>query len=112
MSNVIVVYTTENGLKEFRRVPNSLQPSDYDRGVLVGPPDVNILGFDEDKSLALNNALVDAGFIDLKSINGRRADLLRIVQNILDLNPEEARRARHDLLVLYTKDFYPEKFED
>lgn len=112
MQSIVVIYNDPQGYKEFRRVPHSLQPSDYDRGVFIGPPDVQVLGFNEEKTLALNNALVDAGFVDLKSMNGRRADLLQIVQRVLGLSSEEALQVRNHLLAIYTRDFYPEKFED
>lgn len=113
MTAKVVIYNDpKTNYKEFRKVPHSLQPSDYDRGVLVGPPDLTTLSLEEDKALALNNALVDAGFSDFESLSGRRADLLRLVQIVLDLSLDEARQMKHDLLVLYTRDFYPEKFED
>lgn len=108
----IVIYTNLEGYKEFRRVPNSLQPSEYDKGVFAGPPDIHAIGLDEDETLALNNALVDAGFMDFTSLNGRRADLLRLVEKVLNVTSQEANRIRHELMVLYTKEFYPEKYED
>lgn len=110
MQSRVIVYTFD-GRKEFRRVPNGLQPVDYDKGILIGPPDLHDLNLDEDKSLELNNALVDAGFADYKSLNGRRADLLKLIQSVLGLSLKEAMQVRYNLLVIYTKEFYPEKFE-
>lgn len=106
MEMQVVVYTSSNGWMEFRKVPRDLHPADYYKGTLVGPPDVsNILSAED--ALTLNNALVDAGYVDYKSLTGHRADLLRLVQSKLGIQDEsKARKLRLKIIGLYQKDYY------
>lgn len=102
----VVVYTTNQGWLEFRKVPHNLHPADYYKGLLVGPPDLTSLGLSEEDTLALNNALVGAGYADYKSLAGRRLNLLRLVESTLGISEEEAVKIRLQIIGLYQKDYY------
>lgn len=79
MDYIIVVYTSREGLKEFRKVPKTLHPTEYFKGVLVGPPDMSDLELSSKDTLTINNALVDAGYVNYTSLAGRRRSLLELV---------------------------------
>lgn len=106
MNTEIVIYTTNDGWKEFRKVPRNLHPADHYKGTLVGPPDLTSILSKKD-ALALNNALVDAGIIDYKSLVGHRANLLRLVQSTLGIRNESAAlNLRLQIIGLYQRDYY------
>lgn len=107
MEFITVVYTSSSGWKEFRKVPRNLHPADYYKGTLVGPPDLNSLKLSEENTLALNNALVDAGYVNYKSLVGHRLNLLRMVQSLLGIQDEKAAlNMRLQIIGLYQKDYY------
>lgn len=107
MNTEIVIYTNSDGWKEFRKIPQNLHPADYHKGLLVGPPDINELKLSDKDALALNNALVDAGYVNYKSLVGRRLNLLRLVKSTLGISDEKkALKLRLKLIGLYQKDYY------
>jgi hypothetical protein len=102
-----VVYTSHStGYKEFRKVPTTLHPIDYDKGVFLGPPDISRLHLSKEMTLALNNVLVDAGYMNYTSLVGRRRDLLMLLQNTFSLSDEEARELRNKITNLYQRDYH------
>lgn len=72
----------------------------------MGPPDLQPLALSEEDTLALNNALVDAGYVNYKSLAGRRRDLLDLVQITLGISTKKATEVRLKLIGLYQKDYY------
>lgn len=106
MITLIVVYTNSEGMKEFRKVPNTLQPSEYNKGILVGPPDLTKLDLPSETTLTLNNALVDAGYVNYVSLAGRRRNLLLLLQSTLGISEEDARQLRNKITGLYQKDYH------
>lgn len=106
MDCLTVIYTDSQGWREFRKVPSDLHPSEYNRGILLGPPDLSELNLSEEDTLALSNALVDAGYMNYKSLAGKRRDLLRIAQSILGISEKEAAVLRLKLIALYQRDYY------
>lgn len=107
----VVIYTNSNGFKELRKVPNGTLPADYSKGILLGPPDLDELAITKKQKLKLNNALVEIGFASYKDIGARRADLIRIIQDVLAFNATQARELRNQVLLIYQKEAYPEIFE-
>ena len=107
----LVTYTNQEGMKEIRRVPQDSSPLDYHTGILVGPPDFSGLQLEQKIILILNNALVDAGLVSYPDLNGKRAQLLRIVQELPGVDAAQATSLRFELLGLYQRDWYPELFE-
>lgn len=112
MELIEVVYTNKEGYKEVRKVPKDVSPTTYDEGIFVGPPDITGLGLKKKDKLVLNNALVEVGYLDFPSLSSERANLLRLIKDRLKVSDEEARKIRWDILHIYQRDFYPEKFED
>lgn len=106
METSVVIYTTSDGLQEFRKVPTYLHPSDYGTGILVGPPDLTELGLSRKDTKALNHALVDAKFVDYKSLTGRRKDLLSIVKKALKCTDAKATELRLKVIGLYQRSYY------
>lgn len=107
-----VIYTNKQGNKEVRLVPEGTLPMNYFQGVLIGPPDLDKLKLGKAKATLLNNALVEAGLITLKDLNGKRSRLVQIIQETLEVPEQRARELRNSVLSLYQREAYPELFED
>lgn len=105
-----VVYISTEGWKEVRVAPKDTHPSDYNKGVLIGPPDISFLKIKSAEKKALNNALVDAKFIAYPDLKGRRAELLRIIAR--EVTSVEAYKIRLQLIGAYQQDYYPSVFEE
>lgn len=109
---ISVIYTNKQRRKEVRLVPPATHPTDYDKGVLVGPPDLSDLDLANNAITLLNNALVDKGYINLKDLDGNRAELVRMIKDTLDVSEEKARELRLAVLRLYQRESYPDLFEE
>lgn len=109
---ISVIYTNKQGRKEVRLVPPATHPTNYDKGVLVGPPDLSDLDLAEETVTQLNNALVDKGYINLKDLDGNRAELVRMIKDTLDVSDEKARDLRLAVLGVYQRERYPDLFEE
>lgn len=92
-------------------MPHGLSPLEYHQGILVGPPDFSGLPLSEEMIRLLNNTLVDAGLVSYPDLNGKRLNLLRIVQGLPGVDSAQATSLRLEILGLYQKDYYPELFE-
>lgn len=104
-----VVIVTKSGFKQMREVPEEAHSSEYHKGVLIGPPDFSDLGWSSTRLKALNNDLVDAGFIEYVDIRGRRREFLSVIRKHLrgtDKLPE----LRNKLFAIYQASYYPEIF--
>ena len=106
MEQETVVYTNNIGLEEVRRVPNGLQPKDYDKGILIGPPDISSLKLKRSELVKLNHALIDAEFLNYRDLTGKRGQLLRILREVT--GKEDVRELRTQLLILYQREMIPE----
>jgi hypothetical protein len=100
-----VIYTTDEGLKEVRDVPNTLATKDYHLGILIGPPDLSSLKLDKKKLRELNHALVDAGLLQWPDLSGQRHRLVGIISKIWD-KPERQRDMKLKILVIYQQDYF------
>lgn len=100
-----VIYTSPEGLKEIRDVPNTLSTKDYYLGILIGPPDLSSLPIDKSKLRELNHALVDADLIQWPDLSGQRYKLVEIISKIWP-KPEKQRDMKYKILVIYQQDYY------
>src|SRR3990167_6266014 len=103
------MYISDEGIKEIRRVPDGSPTLSYE-GVFVGPPDLFELPLEKKTIIALNNKLVEAGFITYEDLNGKRKAVLDLVQSLPDI--KDPGFIRRELIRLYQRDYYPELFED
>jgi hypothetical protein len=99
-----VIYTTDDGLKEVRIVPNGLSTSSYHMGILIGPPELDHLELDKESLLKLNHALVEAGFLRWPDLSGQRHRIMEIVARLVP--PEEQRQLRNKILAIYQQAYY------
>lgn len=98
-----VVYTNSDGFKEVRIVPDNTTANRYQMGVKAGPPDLEELDLSKDDRRKLNNALVEAGFIELEDTNLRRAELLRLIEKTLKVSVLEAKYLRLNILGVFQR---------
>lgn len=110
MSLRTVVYTTEDGFKEIRRVPENASYMDYGYGALVGPPDLSGLNLGKRKTKELNNTLVDAQLVNLESLDGKRAILSRLLEPIVGKN--KVTYFRNLIVYLYQREAHPGSFPE
>lgn len=75
-----VVYTDSDGLKWIVDVPDHYSEEEYEKGLVVGPPDLSDLNIHRYKLKKLNHALVDAGLIEPGDLLGRRIELRKILK--------------------------------
>jgi len=107
----IVVYTNQQGYKEFRKVPSGFPPTMYDQGIFLGPPALDSLKLTKKQKIKLNHALVSAGFSDYQNLAGKRYELIRIIRDDLKLDEAEILEMRNNILALYQKEAFPESFD-
>lgn len=83
-----VVYTDSEGYKRVVDVPDHYSKDEYEKGIHVGPPDLDELKIYHTKLKKLSNALVDAGLVEPQDLLGNRMKL-RMVLSALQLNELE-----------------------
>lgn len=100
-----VVYTNREGFSEVREVPNGLPSKDYDKGILIGPPDLSPLKLKKEDRIKLTNALVKEGFLSWKDFSGRRHVLMTILGTIV---PDRSKKIelRNKIFEIYQKDYF------
>lgn len=103
----LVIYTTDDGFREIRKVPEGIPVSEYNTGIFIGPPDLSDLKVNKNDLRKINNMLVDHQWISLPNLNGKRAELLRQLENLGHV-PDKARKLRSAIIRIYQIDYYPE----
>jgi hypothetical protein len=101
--SVIRIYTNKDGWKEARLVPEDLPEEKWNRGLLIGPPDLRGVWEDEEIVRMINNALVDAGFYDYHNLMGKRHEISKVL-NKTDLTDEDKLVVRNRILLVYQQD--------
>jgi hypothetical protein len=79
LESTVVIYTTKEGWREFRRVPNGYPPTLYNSGIVIGPPNLDSLELTKKQKLKINNYLVDEGVISYENLLGKKRLLLNVL---------------------------------
>jgi hypothetical protein len=74
-----VVYTDSEGYKRVVEVPDHYTKDEYDKGIYLGPPDLEELGLYHTTQKKLSNALVDAGLVEPGNLLGNRMKLRQVL---------------------------------
>jgi hypothetical protein len=98
-----VGYTDSSGYSWFVLVPDDATHEDYDRGIVIGPPDLNELGLDDAALKKLLKRLVDAEIVDAPTLLPKRPELINIL-NDLGIGKTRMR----EIVSIYQRDFYKE----
>jgi hypothetical protein len=98
-----VSYTDGDGYSWLVLVPDDATREDYDRGIVVGPPDLSELGLEEELLKKLYKRLVDALIIDAPTLLPKRPELIDIL-NGLGIGKTRMR----EIVSIYQRDFYKE----
>lgn len=85
-------------------VPEGTEPRDYGMGALLGPPDLSGLELPRKRLKALSNELVDRGLYSYSLLDGKRAELLRLLESF-GFSKEEARTLRLTILAILQSDY-------
>lgn len=96
-----VGYTDSNGYSWYVLVPDDAIREEYDRGIVVGPPDLSELGLDEELLKKLYKRLVDALIVDAPTLLPKRPELVSIL-NELGIGKARMR----EIVSIYQRDFY------
>lgn len=113
MNTTVVIYTNQQGYKEFREVPENFIPSKYHEGILLGPPSLDSLDLPKKQKIKLNNALVDAGLCHHRHLDGKRYLLVSILRDVLGIEEEDKIRFyRNSIIALYQQEAFPSASEE
>lgn len=67
------------------RVPDDAEPDEYVRGIIIGPPDLSMLGLSQEIEDRLHHELFVRGFITKKDTLRKREEILAALQSALIL---------------------------
>jgi hypothetical protein len=82
-----IVYTNPDGFCYLVEVPDGIIDERlYQYGIRIGPPDLSELNLVNDLECKLNNILCERQIYEYRSMNGRRGEVLQIIQETLHLN--------------------------
>lgn len=82
-------YTDEEGRKFKVLIPKS-SPDDHARfGIILGPPDLSLLGLPRDTEIRLNNQLYYRRVLTLRDAVGRKRDVLAALQATFAVDVEK-----------------------
>lgn len=90
-----LVETTIDGRKYIVSVPENSEPVSYHMGIIIGPPDLSLLGLTEEQEARLHMELYVRGFITKKDVLKNREELIAALQAALTLSVERIVECYH-----------------
>lgn len=82
MKPTIVVYTDNEHMKWAVVVPEGTPEEDYADGIVLGPPDLSVLGLKDRDYKRLHNALVENNFYEAPQFLNRRSELVALLKKL------------------------------
>lgn len=92
----------QDGKTQIREVPEGADESTYKWGIVVGPPDMSDLAAPVRKIKELNEALAQAQMGDYRDTQGRRNEMMEIIQRVFGKRDKELLR---QILYIYQKNY-------
>lgn len=89
----MLVDIVRDGFKYRVQVPNDSLESTWQYGIVVGPPDLSVLGFDEETNKRLNNELFVRGLITEKDVRKRAHEVFGALQAALSVDVQTIMQA-------------------
>jgi len=100
-----VVYTDNDEYRWVVEVPDTLVDKEqYQYGIVLGPPTLELLQLNKELERKLSNALCDAGIYDYATMSSTRQTVLELIRQILP--DADARDVLRTLIGIYQQHSY------